>query len=186
MSRLRGLALSALLALGAAPTLPAQTPTHLGVPQFRMFTMQFYRSAIDPVGGSQYSGLKIWDSAGHPMTFPASGMAMVITDIRAGHPMTFPASGMAMVITDIRVGHQGLPFTNGVWEISDMNQNTSVIHNLRWQIYLPKTDQSGVHHAPMTSGLVFGYPMKPVLGTNMEQPEVVNLVTAYGSFVPVK
>ncbi len=166
MSRLRGLALSALLALGAAPVLPAQTPTHLGVPQYRMFTMLFYRSGIDPAGGNQYSGLKIWDSA--------------------GNPMTFPASGMAMVITDIRVGHQGIPFSNGVWEISDMNQNTNAIVNLRWQLSQPQTNLSGLHHAPMTSGLVFSYPVKPVLSTNMDQTLIVNQLYAYGYFVPVK
>ncbi|MFN8011034.1 MAG: hypothetical protein U0P81_06490 [Holophagaceae bacterium] len=166
MPRLRGLALSALLALGAAPALPAQTPTHLGVPQYRLFTLRFYRAATDPVGGNQYSGLQIWDGA--------------------GNPMTFPASGMAMVITDLRVTHQGIPYTNGTWEIAEMNQNTNGIFNQRWQLFLPQTAVAGGHHAPMTSGLVFSYPMKPVLSTNMDQTQVANQVYAYGYFVPVK
>lgn len=166
MSRLRGLALSALLALGAAPALPAQTPTHLGVPQYRMFTLRFHRAATDPVGGNQYSGLTIWDSA--------------------GNPMSFPASGLAMVITDLRVTHQGIPFASGVWEIAEMNQNTNAILQQRWQLYLPQTAQAGFHHAPMTSGLAFSYPLKPVLATNMDQTSVVNQVLAYGYFVPVK
>ncbi len=166
MSRLRGLALSALSARGAAPVLPAQTPTHRGGPQYRMFYLRWYRTAADPVGGSQYSGLAMWDSA--------------------GNPGTFPAAGMAMVITDIRITHQGIPVSTALYEIAEYNTVSNSFGQQRWQLFLPQTNVAGFHHAPMTSGLVFSGNMRPVLSTNMDQNSLVNTVYAYGYLVPVK
>ncbi len=165
MSRLPGLALSALLALGAASVLPAQTPTHLGVPQRQLFHMRFYRAPSDPVGGNQYSGLAIFDSAGNAVGVPP---------------------GMSMVITDLRLTHQGIPYPNAIYEIAEINANTHAIGQGKWQLYLPQSAGAGFHHAPMTSGLVFTHPMRPVLSTNMDQGSTVNTVFGHGYFVASK
>jgi hypothetical protein len=165
MPRLPGLALSALLALGAAPALPAQTPTHLGVPQRQLFHLRFYRAPSDPVGGNQYSGLAIFDSAGTAVGIPP---------------------GMSLVITDIRLTHQGIPYPNAIYEIAEINTNTNVINQGKWQLYLPQANGAGFHQAPMTAGLAFTHPMRPVLSTNMDQGSTVNTVYAYGYFVGSK
>ncbi len=165
MIRLPGLALSALLALGAVSALPAQTPTHLGVPQRQLFHLRFYRAPSDPVGGTQYSGLAIFDSAGNSVGIPP---------------------GMSMVITDLRVTHQGFPYPNAAYELAELNGNTNAIGQVKWQLSLPQTNLAGVHQSTLTAGLAFTAPMRPVLSTNMDQASTVNTVYAYGYFVGSK